>query len=290
MEVFLMYVADTKQKLIPLSKFSSSLVELDFFGDDWLETNLPANMSFPKLETLSASPISASVALKFIKDATKLKRLSIDFCEPDESDEEFAEMLLKKTTLKELTLKNVLVDFFFDSFRTPEFKLTSLAIECYQFDLIANINFNAFVLAMADTLTSLFLYYFRAEDTLLIQNLPALKTLKIGEHVGASSLASYKSNTSIEVLGFKHVNTTPPAFLKSLKSVRSMNINRIDEDGFKKTLENCPGLLKLEIGSACGMEQEDFEDIYKEVRSVEPSSVESLNVMVAGKQPFDLKL
>jgi hypothetical protein len=47
--------------------------------------------------------------------------------------------------------------------------------------------------------------------------------------------------------------------------------------------------MKLEVGSFW-MRQKDFEDIYKEVRSVDPSSVESLEVKIEGEMPFVLKL
>jgi hypothetical protein len=130
----------------------------------------------------------------------------------------------------------------------------------------------------------------QAENALLIPHLPALKILKIGWHQHARSLATYEPNTSIEVLVFRSITFTPPAFLKSLKSVRSMCVYWIGKDDFKKILENCSGLMKLEIGKARNMEEEDFEDIYKEVRSVKPSSVKSIEVKIEGQVPFVLKL
>jgi hypothetical protein len=280
-----------------LPKFSSSLVELLLESDyTEVEKNLPANLSFPKLEVLWTTSISVSFSTKILKDANKLQLLSIELSNPKEINEEFFEMLLKKKTLKKLIVKNDRGDILsFDSFRKPEFKLTLLAIDDsnYGFEIHPDVlyrNFKAFVLAMADTLTTLDIWHFRAEDALLIQNLPALKTLKIGEHQDDRSLASYKPNTSIEVLGFASIVSTPPAFLNSLKSVRSMSVWCIDKDDLKKILRSLPGLLKLKLGSHWGMKKEALENIYKEVRSVEPTSVESLEVEVGTVTSFVLKL
>jgi hypothetical protein len=198
---------------------------------------------------------------------------------------------LKKKTLKELTLSHIQKNFFSsESFSRPEFKLTSLAVDCYSFNTAPNCNFNAFVLAMADTLTYLHIQWFRAEDALLIQNLPLLKTLKAYQHQGERSLASYKPNTSIEVLDFISITTMPPAFLKSLTNVRSMCINSFGRDEFMKILENCPGLLELRTGYSWNMRQKDYEEIYAEVRSEKPSSVECLVIKIEGRMPFVLKL
>jgi hypothetical protein len=182
MSVHLTRATNLKRKMMLLPKFSSSLVELELHRFFWMEMDLPSNMSFPKLESLRAETISVSVAMELVKGASKLQTLSIDFFRLNQSNEEFAEMLLKKKTLKKLAMRNVPRDFFsFDSFSTPEFKLTSLVFESYNFDpYICRHNFKAFVLAMADTLTSLDIYYLEDEDALLIQNLPALKILKAG--------------------------------------------------------------------------------------------------------------
>jgi hypothetical protein len=294
MDVHLKFATNLERKLMLLSKFSSSLVSLQIQGYAFdLETNLLEN--FPKLESLSAAPITVTVAMKFIKDASKLQSLSIDLIRPHEINEEFIEMLTKKKTLKQLALRKIHEDFFSSaSFRKPEFKLTSLTIN-HRMNYLNHIsdiprhNVNAFVLAMADTLTSLDICYFQAVDALLIQKLPALKSLKIGWHQVQRSLASYKPNTSIEVLNFDGISSTPSAFLKSFKNVRSMRISFISKDDFKKILECRPGLLKLEVGNGW-MNKQDLEDVYKEVRSVEPSSVESLEVKVGNMKPFVLKM
>jgi hypothetical protein len=104
-------------------------------------------------------------------------------------------------------------------------------------------------------------------------------------------LASYNPNTSIEHLEFNHVDTVPTALLKSLRGVRSMYISEsIHKEAFKNILKSLPGLMQLKVGNADDMDQNDFEDIYKEVRSVEPSIVESLEVKIGENLPFILKL
>jgi hypothetical protein len=284
MSIFLNYAKNKKRKVM-LSKASSLLVELHLHK----EKDLLSDLSFPKLKAIRAISISVGVAMKFIKGASKLERLVIRFCTPWEFNKEFVEILLEKKTLKELALSNVPENFFSsDSFRTPEFKLTSLNIEFYRSSYFSDPNFNAFVLAMAETLTSLNIYCFRDEYALLNQNLPALKTLKIGCQQECL-LSTYKPNTSIEAIEIGSINSTPPAFLKSLMSVRSMFVNWIDKDDLKKILECCPGLTKLEIGSAWQTEKKIFEEIYKIVRSVEPSSVESIEVKIERKKPFVLE-
>jgi hypothetical protein len=280
--------ANLKRKLMVLLKFSSTLVYLHVHGDsDGMEKNLPAILSFPKLEILTTLSISVSFAKNILKDADGLKILSIHLRNPNDVDEEFFEILKNKKALKKLGL-DVLRDFpSFGSSQKQKFKLTSLYISNLA---DVNSNFKAFVLSMADTLTTLDVCFSHPDDALLIQKLPALKTLKIFEHCEDGLLESYEPNTSIEILELKQVNTAPPEFLESFKSVRSMRVWWIDKNEFKKILKSCPGLLKLEVRNGCDMEQKDIEDIYKEVRSVEPSSVESLEVEIRRKMSFVLKL
>jgi ABC-type antimicrobial peptide transport system permease subunit len=312
MDLCLNYATNIKRKLMLLSKFSSSLVNLKLGLIVRMEMTFPATLSLPKLESLCAAPITCSVAMKILKDADRLQELSMHlqyerylwFIDEIDKivviDEEFVKMLFKKKMLKKLTLRNRSEDIFsFESFQKPEFKLTSFSIGDYKIVIynrsfgpvheISQRNLHAFVLAMADTLTSLDICYFQAVDALLIQKLPALKSLKIGWHQVQRSLASYKPNTSIEVLNFDGISSTPSAFLKSFKNVRSMRISFISKDDFKKILECRPGLLKLEVGNGW-MNKQDLEDVYKEVRSVEPSSVESLEVKVGNMKPFVLKM
>jgi hypothetical protein len=283
MDLYLPNETNKKRMVMLLPKFSSSLVELDLSGDDiQMKKYLPAILSFPKLEALCASWISVCIATKFFKDANKLRRLSVSVKNPSEINEEFVKMMYSKKTLKELDLGNFFENLFsLDSLQKPEFQLTSLTVR-HHFDPVNPVpgilhNYNAFVFAMADTLTSLEIVFFQAEHALLIPNLPSLKALKIGWHL-EDSLASYEPNTSIEVFEFAHINTARPAFLKSLKSVRTISTKYIDKDCFKVIVKNCPPLTMLKARIVLSVMRQDFEDIFKEVRSVEPSSVESIEV------------
>jgi hypothetical protein len=294
LDLHLKFAANIKRKLMLLPKFSSSLVELDLRDDNkQLQKYLPEKLSFPKLKALWIGSNSVDFITMILKHENKLQKLSTSAWMHNEIDMKFAEVLLTIKSLKKLDLYNIPGDVFsLDSFRKPEFKLNSLTVSCKRLDPVLHRNFKAFVLSMADTLTSFDINLFRGEEALLIQELPSLKTLRIGQDEIERPLEIYKPNTSIEVIHLMSINSAPSKFFKSLTAVRSLRVLCfVRKNDFKKILRCFPGLLQLEVCFfAIRMDQKEFEDIYKEVRTVEPSNVESLEVKQGKKIPFVLKL
>jgi hypothetical protein len=243
-----------------MHRFASSLVELEINHNQ--SRNIPELAPFPKLLSLKLAHSNTRFISSILKNQDNLRSLSIDVS--DGVDEEFIAMLMQKEKLKSLTLTSNHEELFkFKSIREPEFKLTSLSVNCFNPDwfisAIPRLNFNRFVLAMADTLTSLDIHIFQYDNAALIQKLPALKSLKMHEFSRRFLKFKYKRNTTIETLHCYNFYSIPLKFLVKLKGVRKLIVDWfICGTVFREILENMPGLKQIEVNIELKMKQDDF--------------------------------
>jgi hypothetical protein len=213
-----------KPKIIDFSKLESFISDenLTYFGCMTVYVRHPDPYPAP--------------ALKYFANCTQLKKLTIG------THTNFAEETLnwiqKQTQLKELYLETRSAKFFEGDFLANcQFKLTKLKCDGPRSDA-GIVNFNDFLLRMAETLTFLSVGNFFGGNCpkecleTIINRLPNLKTFHCACRNYISGL-KFAPNKSITEIRFRCSDNPAPNLFKSLMNVEILYTNKIDENGFE---------------------------------------------------------
>lgn len=243
------YSTTAVQKRTLIDFFSNSLEDLEVtLSLKRFERLLPPKSRFLKLKSLSMSGSeSVEFTKKMLRYSENLEKLAFN---ENNAVTELVNLVLAKSTLKELELHGRRKDFFLNfTWPNPKFDLTCFVMMNVvdESDPLAKENFYNFLLSMASTLSSLTIKSCNPKDLkVVLSQLPLLKNFRL-EHFdveGDDDSLEFEPNKSIESLRIGS-HAFPLEYYLLFKNLEILRLRTINDVSFKYILENKSKLKEL---------------------------------------------
>jgi hypothetical protein len=250
------YSSNIDRKLLLLKRFSHSLVNLEVVAlliD--LSHHFPANLNFPKLKSLDVESSNRvkdekNIAFELFKNAPNIKKLTT-FKVWNKNADKMLKCLMEKSELQELkffntTRKDVFHDF---SMQHSKLKLKSLSFESRSVGSMspqARLNFDNFLLQMAETLTHVEIECCFLKDILLISKFPVLISFECDRIADFNvNIDQLKPNTTIKK--FKLMSPNVINLIGHFIALEDLTISCTTTANFDWIIGNVHRLKKLKI-------------------------------------------